>query len=252
MFSGGIGSWAAAKRVAAEHGADALTLLFTDTLIEDPDLYRFLDEAAANVGGQLVRIAEGRTPWQVYRDRRFLGNSRRDPCSAVLKRQPADNWFAANCRPAETMIYVGIDWTEEHRFTRLRDLRAKDGWTYRAPLCEPPYILKTDMMRELRHNGIYPPRLYSEGFSHNNCGGFCCKAGQGQFANLLRVNPTLYLQHEAEEESLRAYLGKNVSMMTDRTGDGKKKPLTMRTLRLRIEAGEQVDMFDIGGCGCFA
>jgi hypothetical protein len=41
-------------------------------------------------------------------------------------------------------------------------------------------------------------------------------------------------------------------MMTDRTGNGVKKPLTMRTLRLRIEAGEQADMFDIGGCGCFA
>lgn len=37
MFSGGIGSWAAAKRVAAEHGTADLTLLFTDTLIEDAD-----------------------------------------------------------------------------------------------------------------------------------------------------------------------------------------------------------------------
>jgi 3'-phosphoadenosine 5'-phosphosulfate sulfotransferase (PAPS reductase)/FAD synthetase len=247
MFSGGIGSWAAAARVP-----NPKTLLFADTLIEDADLYRFLEEAAANVGGDLVRIAEGRTPWQVYHDRRFLGNSRRDPCSHVLKRRPADQWLKANCDPADTTIYVGIDWTEEHRYIKLRDIRAKEGWNYQAPLCEPPYILKTDMMRELRAQGIFPPRLYSEGFSHNNCGGFCCKAGQGQFANLLRVNPCLYLKHEDEEESLRAYLGKNVSMMTDRTGDGKKKPLTMRTLRLRIEAGKQVDMFDIGGCGCFA
>jgi hypothetical protein len=37
MFSGGIGSWAAAKRVAERHGTDNLTLLFTDTLIEDGD-----------------------------------------------------------------------------------------------------------------------------------------------------------------------------------------------------------------------
>jgi len=69
MFSGGIGSWAAAKRVAAVHGTAGLILLFTDTLIEDADLYRFLADAAVNVGGQLVRIAEGRTPWEVFRDR---------------------------------------------------------------------------------------------------------------------------------------------------------------------------------------
>ena len=49
MFSGGAGSWAAAKRVAERHGTADLTLLFTDTLMEDEDLYRFLHEAAAAV-----------------------------------------------------------------------------------------------------------------------------------------------------------------------------------------------------------
>ena len=46
MFSGGAGSWMTAKRVAEKHGTDNLILLFADTLIEDEDLYRFLDEAA--------------------------------------------------------------------------------------------------------------------------------------------------------------------------------------------------------------
>ena len=32
MFSGGIGSWAAAKRVAEAHGTDDLVLLFADVL----------------------------------------------------------------------------------------------------------------------------------------------------------------------------------------------------------------------------
>jgi hypothetical protein len=38
--------------------------------------------------------------------------------------------------------------------------------------------------------------------------------------------------------------------MTDRRGDGKKKPLPMRVLRERIEAGESFDRHDWGGCGC--
>jgi len=250
MFSGGVGSWAAAKRVAERHGTDRMTLLFTDTLIEDEDCYRFLDEAAANVGARLCRIAEGRTPWQVYQDERFLGNSSIDPCSKILKRQMADRWLNEHCDPARTACYVGIDWTEKHRYDALVERRKP--WVYMAPLCDAPYLLKLDLLAWLKREGIAPPRLYAMGFSHNNCGGFCCKAGQGQFANLLRTMPARYAEHEAREEALRAYLDKNVSMMTDRSGGGVRKPLTMRQLRERIEAGAQVDMFDIGGCACFA
>lgn len=251
MFSGGIGSWAAAKRVAAAHGTADMTLLFTDTRIEDEDLYRFLNEAAANIGAPLVTIAEGRSPWHVFFDERFLGNSRADPCSKILKRQQADKWLRENCDPADTTVYVGIDWSESHRYTALRDLRAADGWRYEAPMCDAPYISKADMLGWLRQEGIRPPRLYELGFSHNNCGGFCVKAGQGHFANLLRTMPERYAKHEAMEQALRTYLGKDVSMLTDRRGDGKKKVFTLKQLRERIECGEQIDALDVGGCGCF-
>lgn len=57
----------------------------------------------------------------------------------------------------------------------------KDGWIVKAPLCDPPYINKNEMIKNLRLLGIKPPRLYSMGFAHNNCGGFCVKAGKGHF-----------------------------------------------------------------------
>lgn len=250
MFSGGLGSWGAAKRVAAAIAPERPILFFTDTLIEDEDLYRFLDEAAANVGGELVRIAEGRTPWQVFRDERMLGNSRIDPCSKILKRRLADRWLRANCNPADTLIYVGIDWSESHRYERLRDRRAEEGWTYRAPLCDAPYLTRSDVIAWARREGLTPPRLYALGFSHNNCGGFCVKAGQGHFARLLRTMPERYAEHEAKEEEFRAFIGRDVSMMAE-TVDGHKRPLTMRELRRRLSTGGQVDMFEIGGCGCF-
>lgn len=251
MFSGGIGSWAAAKRVVAKHGAADVTLLFTDTRMEDKDLYRFLDEAAANVGAPLVRIAEGRNPWHVFFDERFLGNSLRDPCSKILKRQMADRWLQNNCDPTNTVVHVGIDWSEEHRYTGLRDRRAVDGWRYEAPMCESPYLSKTDMQGWLKQEGIEIPKLYRLGFSHNNCGGFCIKAGQGHFANLLRTMPDVYARHEGMEQAIRAYLDKPVTVLTDRSGDGKKKPLTLRDFRIKIEAGQQIDALEIGGCGCF-
>jgi hypothetical protein len=173
-----------------------------------------------------------------------------------LKRQPADRWLKQNCDPTDTIVYVGIDWSEIHRFddgegNGLRPRRAADGWRYEAPMTTPPYLSKQDMIRSLKARGIAPPRLYAAGFPHNNCGGFCCKAGQAQFALLLRVMPDRYLRHEANEESVRRLLGRDVSMMTDRRGDGVKKPLTMKALRERIESGGQADLEEWGGCGCF-
>lgn len=250
-FSGGLGSWATAKRVAAKHGTKNLILLFADTRMEDKDLYRFLDEAAANVGGKLVKIAEGRNPWHVFFDERMLGNSRIDPCSKILKRDIIDKWLMDNCDPANTVVYCGIDWSESHRYTRLRDRRAADGWRYEAPMCDAPYLSKSDVQAMLKQEGIKLPRLYELGFAHNNCGGFCIKAGQGHFANLLTKLPERYAKHEAMEQSIRTYLDKDVSILTDRRGDGKKKPLTLRDFRIRIEAGAQVDIHDVGGCGCF-
>lgn len=229
-----------------------MRLLFADTRMEDQDTYRFLIEAAANVGAPLTVICEGRTPWEVMFDEDFLGNSLKDPCSRILKREMIDKWLTENCDRPMTSVYVGIDWTEEHRYTALRDFRLAEGWHYYAPLCDKPLTSKLDLLADLRSQGIKPPRMYEMGFSHNNCGGFCIKAGQGHYANLLRTMPKRYAKHEANEERIRAQIGKDVSIMTDRRGDGKKKPLTLRDLRLRIEAKGQVDMQDIGGCGCFS
>jgi len=250
MFSGGVSSWGAAKRVAERYGTQNMKLLFADTRMEDEDTYRFLIEAAQNVGAPLQVISDGRTPWQVMFDENFLGNSRFDPCSRVLKRQLIDRWLTENCDRPMTSVYVGIDWTEEHRYTKLRDRRAAEGWYYYAPLCEAPYISKLDLLSDLKAAGIRPPRLYELGFSHNNCGGFCVKGGQGHFLNLLRRLPKRFAEHEDKEQGIRVQIGKDVSILTDRAGDGKKKPLTLRDFRIRIENGAQVDAFEIGGCGC--
>ena len=98
--------------------------------------------------------------------------------------------------------------------------------------------------------GIRPPRLYELGFPHNNCGGFCIKAGQAHFAHLWKTLPDRFLYHEAQEEALRCHLGKNVAILRDRRG-GEVTPLTLRELRLRVEGEKQFDLFEWGGCGCF-
>jgi hypothetical protein len=257
MFSGGIGSWACAKRVAETHGTEDLYLVFSDVkgdatsphIGEDEDTYRFIEEAAANVGGRLVWLRDGRDIWQVFKDERWLGNSRLAHCSHRLKQKPAREWLEANCHPEETVVYVGIDWTEVHRVAAIE--KAYKPYEAVAPLTEPPLMSKAEMIEWARTEGLRTPRLYDLGFAHNNCGGGCVKAGKAQWRHLLRVMPDRFAVWEEHELDLRDYLDKPVSILTE-TINGEKRSLTLRDLRIRSESqGELFDDLDFGGCGCF-
>ena len=199
-------------------------------------------------------IHEGRDPWEVFFDRRFLGNTRIDPCSEALKRQFLRRWMEEHHTPRDTTAYIGIDWTEEHRLDRARDLWRP--WVVEAPLCEPPLHAKSAFTDQLQDLGIARPRLYDEGFPHNNCGGFCIKAGMAHFKLLAQKRPETYAYHERRERELREFLGKDVAILRDRTqdaragNDGKPVPLTLENFRLRLIEGGEIDEFDWGGCGC--
>ncbi len=311
MYSAGGGSWKTATRIAERHGTANLLLLFTDTLYESADTYRFLILSAAQIYGialpagtvpdladfpafrdreaykaflvdlrervaplipNLRWIADGRDIWDVFRAERFLGNSGVDPCSKILKRQLADRWMRDNLEKANSRIYVGIDWTEAHRFDDgngrgVRPRRAADGWTYEAPLTQAPFVWRPDIIQDMRTAGLPVPLSYIMGFSHNNCNRFCIKAGHDHYINLLNKDREHYLHLEDEEEKLREYLNADVSVLTDRSGDGKKKVLTLKAFRIRFEAKPQMG-FDFmeenadflreyapikegdGGCGC--
>lgn len=290
MFSGGLGSWMSAKRVAERHGTDNLTLLFADVkgdstdphVGEDEDTYRFINEAAANVGGELVRVADGRDIWQVFRDDKFLGNSRLANCSKYLKQKPCRDWLDANCDPANTVIYVGLDWSEPHRIPGNRlayahpfnrpcvDVRSclafvngapnsepckrhmETPWRVEFPMNERPYLNKVQMAALCEAEGIEVPRLYKAGYAHNNCGGGCVRAGQAQFELLLRENRDRYLAWERGELSLQEHLGKPVTILR-RTADGHVTPLSLREFRERLDEQPNLfDEYDVGACGCFS
>jgi len=248
QFSGGVGSWGAAGRAIERFGVDNVTLLFADTMIEDDDLYRFLDEATADLGVPLTRLADGRNPWEVFRDVKFIGNTRIDPCSRVLKRDLLRDWIDEHCDPTDTLVVLGIDWTEDHRLHRAAP--RWEPFELWAPLCDEPYIDKVDLIDELRSKGINVPRLYEMGFPHNNCGGFCVKAGQAQFKKLLDLMPERYLRHEQEEARTIAIIGSEVAILRDRRG-GETKPMTLRTFRERLGVDDtDFDAEEWGGCGC--
>lgn len=252
QFSGGAASYIAGKLAAEEVGPANVVFLFADTRIEDEDLYRFSRDVERKLGVPITAIADGRTPWDVFFDVRMMGNSRADPCSRILKRELLRRWLDANGNPETDTIIIGYDANEAHRFGPLQE-RYKP-WRARAPLIERG-IFKETALQMLQRDGIFLPRLYAMGFPHNNCGGFCIKAGQAQFAKLLEHFPDRYAAHEAKEEEFRAFIGKDVSILRDRRGKH-TRPLTMRKFRERIQkaASAQLalpyDRFDLGGCGC--
>jgi hypothetical protein len=246
QFSGGAASYVAAKLILEEFGHDGVALIFADTLIEDEDLYRFLKDAEETLQHPIIRISEGRDPWTVFFDERMMGNSRVDPCSKILKRKLLDRWRVENCTPDCTLV-IGYDASEDFRFQPLKARMAPVN--VRAPLLEQG-VWKEQAYARVEADGLRLPRLYKMGFPHNNCGGFCVKAGHGSFALLLENLPARYAEHEAKEEEFRKFIGKDVSIMRDRRG-GVSKPLTMRALRERIEADpNSIDRSDVGGCTC--
>lgn len=243
-YSGGLSSHLAAHRIIEEVGADRCVLLFADTRSEDADTYRFIREGSEVLGCRLVTLCEGRTIWQVFKDVRFLGNSRVDPCSKILKRQQLDRWTRENA--PDSIAVIGYTSCESQRWARYKARKPNS----RAPLMENPTVASADVPAEFAalFPSLAPPRLYALGAPHNNCGGGCIKAGQKHFDWLRRTLPETFSEWEREEESLRTILG-NVSILTDRRGNGVKKPLPLRLFRERMEAG-CVPIGNGAACSC--
>lgn len=255
QFSTGAGSAEVAYRVAAKYGVKDLVLLTADTLVEDHDNWRFAGQVVRDLsdfsGAQpdWVILADGRTPMEVGRDLKCVPNNRMAVCSRVLKRELLRKWINENCDPADTVIYMGFDWTEPERHEA-----AVPHWKpfrIESPLLHPPYVGKPELLNTFREvRGIEPPRLYSWGASHANCGGACVRGGQASWELLLRMHRNRYLDWEAEEALTREVLDKDVSILRDRTG-GTSTPLTLRAFRERLESQPALfDDMDWGACGC--
>lgn len=256
-FSFGEGSFVAAKKLAAEVGHENMLLVFADTKWEDEETYKWGAEAAANVGAKLVRVADGRTPPEVFIDERYLGNSRVDPCSKKLKRELIDAWLTENYDPAEVTCHFGIHASESDRFRRwdkkeeawkgIQPRMEAAGWKARAPLCEPPLDGWTDIVAVVMREIGWRQRLYKDGFPHGNCGGRCVKQGQAGFKLLLAKYPERYAEMEKLEADMQALLGKQVTILREQER-GERVPLPLSVLRGR----EDYPLYDFGGCACFA
>lgn len=250
-YSGGLGSAITADLVCKEYGKDNVLLLFADTKVEDEDLYRFNKDVVNLLGCELITISDGRTPWQVFNDEKFIGSSLVDPCSKILKRQLLLRWTRTNYKPDECIVWIGIDVLEEHRLAPV--VRNCLPYNYRSILIEKGLMLDSNTKKSwCTDNGIKIPKLYELGFSHNNCGGFCVKAGLGQFKKLYEFLPEVYAENERQEQeaiknnpNLKPFLRKSIG--------GIRTYISMKDYREKYLMPNKVtedEAMEFGGCGC--
>jgi hypothetical protein len=259
-FSGGLCSFWSAWRNVQEVGPENVVLLFADTLVESPDLYEFLRDASALLGVPITRVSRELTPWQLFRQQRMIGQNKFPICSVMLKREVLDSWMLAhyemnheqsNFVLPHASLSVGFDWTEGHRLAAMR--REHPTWTIRAPMQEGEIWDKCRMQKEAEKLGLKVAEAYTQGFPHNNCGKRCVRAGISHWVHLFHTDRPAFMSWAEEERSCAAYLESvgvdPLSMLKDRRGR-EAKNLYLLDLKRRIEAGEEFDKYDWGGCGC--
>lgn len=245
-LSGGLAS--AASAIIAHENDIPYEMVFADTLIEHPDLYRFIDQLSRALGKPYVHLVDGRDPWAVFVDRRYIGNTRTAHCSADLKTAKVAEWMEAEAWHHEPLV-LGMYRDEEDRLER-----AKANWRPQevTSLLIDYKVTPGDAAKMLRFYVKDQPALYGMGFPHNNCGGFCVRAGQGQFARLLEMRPEFYAQMEARNEWARAEIGATARGFIRVVRNGATEYLHMKDFREQVQSGELVPAnYEMGGCGCF-
>jgi hypothetical protein len=218
FFSGGNSSFAVADFVKAHHSEDNILLYFTDTLIEDPDLYRFIFETSEKLELPLLVHSRGLTPVQLMVKQKFMANNRVGLCSKELKMKVAADYLTKGIVPeiekwhnkqylknenfiTDATLYFGISFEEMHRERAIRENWGKH-FEVSMPLID--HIIDNDEV--LKKHSIRICDMYLRQFKHNNCSGMCVKAGRAHFHNLLRKDEKNFFKFMEQEIVISDYI----------------------------------------------
>jgi hypothetical protein len=239
---GGLAStWKLPERVLSMYPKENVHLVMARLPNEDPDVWRLCDAVEERLDMKITYIGDNLTPWDVFFKVRMMGSTRIDPCSRVLKREALDRWVKENFDPANTIRYIGFTYEEAHRWIDYQAVLAAKGWRTDAPLLHDPTLTREHLMAECQEVFGFVPRLYRWGFSHNNCGGACVKAGHREWARLLRYLPEVYQWWEENELRFQREIGTEATILRDRKG-GKTTSLSLQQFRERMESRWQNEL----------
>lgn len=246
-LSGGVSSAVCADRVIQRFGRENVTLWFADTSWEDADLYRFMADCMARWGGELVIYKDGRNPLEVAEDVKLIPNDKIAPCTRILKIEPFVRFLETIEKPVT--VYLGLDWREQDRMEAPKaNYEAISGVSIEFPLMWEPWIGDNYFDLVEREWGIKTSEAYKEGFTHDNCGGRCIKAGQKHWL-LLRKKRYDRFKEVRDWEQAQIAIGdarKNYSILRKQR-NGVKGTLTLLELELTHPLAEEVEDTPVKG-----
>lgn len=214
--------------VLERYGADNVDFVMCALRGEHPDTWRMVEWLEERTGKKVtliswqpspnVRLIKrlGKAPryrlnappeqwrdiWDAFEARKMMGSSMFDPCSDLLKRKLITAYIK-DFYPDGCNLHIGITHDERHRLVSITQNWRKRGVIIKALLVQALRYDKRDKKQRAMDALGWLPMLYALGFEHNNCGGFCVKAGKAHMARLLWYYRDLYLYHEDREENWR-------------------------------------------------
>lgn len=217
FFSGGRNSFSTADYVKTRYPQDNILLYFTDTLWENDDLYRFIDEASDKLQLPMLTHSLGINPIQLMFEQRVIFNNRICNCSRTLKIEVASNFLRKGIIPKivkwrnkkylksdniseNAILYFGIGFDEMHRENAI--IENWKPFRVRMPLIE--HTINNEKV--LKKYNIRQPILYDYGFAHNNCNARCVRAGQGHYRNLKWKMPDVFKNYMEQEHYLKLFV----------------------------------------------
>lgn len=251
MFSTGLSSAYLSELLIKQYGADNVELFMTDTLWEDEDNYRFARDVSLYLKKPITVVQDGRTPEQVFFDKRFFGNYGTAPCSTELKMKQTVLYVEGlRLQGIEPILYFGIGSHEKKRAPRIE-------YNYSHNCIEPVECRFPLMDMDVSHDdmeiicrekwGFEPPRMYLYGFSHANCGGRCVKGGINHYKQLYLAWPERFAAQVEMEKRFRETIN-DYTLLKKYAGkvDGEDyyRPYPLEELQQDIKRdGIQMDLF---------
>jgi 3'-phosphoadenosine 5'-phosphosulfate sulfotransferase (PAPS reductase)/FAD synthetase len=271
-FSTGVPSAVTAYLVTQQH-PDAI-VVFADTLWEDDDNYRFYKDVETLLGKPIVSLTGGQNPLEIANKEgySYIPNSRTATCTLKAKIKVLREFM----QEGDT-LYLGMDLSDKKKGRLASPIKnwGKVGVNIRYPIIEQNI---QDVQAFAKSLGLNPPRMYSMGYKHANCGGRCVKQGRGDWIRTLENFPERYLEVETWEwekitlQAVRVFFQMYIAMLhpmniawvkipsmyslVKRQINKQKVIAPLRYLRLEYLAGEiksnrLLDMMDeLDGYGC--
>lgn len=212
--------------------------------------------------------AMGLNPVELMFEKKLVFNSRLGDCSKILKMKVARDFLKKGKEPKEkywvnkqylksnefikdATLYFGIGFEEMHREAPIK----KNWKPFEVVMPMVDNII--DNNETLKKYNIEEPRLYKEGFTHNNCAGRCVKAGQAHFKNLKEQRPEEFEKLMEQEVVLSDYVryvrqpqirsGKQKDHMKKDVWEFLSNGIKSEKIKHIIETNKYTKRFNFGG-----